>query len=330
MINLFIDTNIFLSFYHLTTEDLEELKKLAVLIDNNEIQLFLPDQVKNEFARNRGAKIIDAMRKLQDAKFNLSFPLFAKDYQEYANLRDLMKKADGLHAQLMKNIMSDAEMEALSADKVVSALFSKAKNIVVSEKLYLKAVMRIRLGNPPGKEGSMGDAVNWECLLSEVSDQEDIYIVSGDRDFRSQLSEGEINEYLDDEWSEKKKSALYFYSKISDFFKENFPNIKIASEVERDLLIQKLAESGSFATTHVLIAKLLAQPEFSPAQVEQLVEIPGLNNQVGWIVGDPDVHSFYKGLLQKYGDKIQEDATKKLAEIVAEGEPASSDGIPDF
>ena len=83
MINLFIDTNIFLSFYHLTNEDLEELKKLAALIDNSEIQLFLPDQIKNEFTRNRSAKIVDAMRKLQEAKFNLSFPLFAKDYAEY-------------------------------------------------------------------------------------------------------------------------------------------------------------------------------------------------------------------------------------------------------
>ena len=67
MINLFIDTNIFLSFFHWTSEDLEELKKLIVLMDNDEIRLFLPEQVRNEFARNRGAKIVDAMRKLQDA-----------------------------------------------------------------------------------------------------------------------------------------------------------------------------------------------------------------------------------------------------------------------
>jgi hypothetical protein len=33
MINLFIDTNIFLSFFHLTNEDLEELKKLVALIE---------------------------------------------------------------------------------------------------------------------------------------------------------------------------------------------------------------------------------------------------------------------------------------------------------
>lgn len=75
----------------------------------------------------------------------------------------------------------------------------------------------------------------------------------------------------------------------------------------------------------------MEQSEFSPAQVEQLIEIPDSNNQVGWIVGDADVHSFYKHLFQKYGDKIQEDAAKNLAEIVSRGEPAADDsGVPDF
>jgi hypothetical protein len=64
---------VFLSFYHLTSEDIEELKKLIALIDNDQIDLVIPEQVKNEFRRNRGAKIADAMKKLQDAKFNLSF-----------------------------------------------------------------------------------------------------------------------------------------------------------------------------------------------------------------------------------------------------------------
>ena len=262
------------------------------------------------------------MRSLRDAKFNLSFPLFAKDYKEYDGLRDLMKKADALHAALIKNIMTDAEYENFSADKIVSDLFAKAKAIPTDNELYLKAVRRVRLGNPPGKEDSTGDAVSWESLLRDVPKNEDIYIVSGDRDFRSQLVEGDVNEFLYEEWDETKNSHLHFYSKISDFFKANFPNIKIASEVERDLLIQKLAKSGSFASTHAYIGKLLSQSEFSPAQVEQLVEIPGANSQVGMIVGDDDVHQFYVCLLQKYGDKIQKPAAAKLAEIVAAGTPA--------
>jgi len=326
MINLFIDTNIFLSFLHLTSEDLEELKKLVVLIDNGEIRLFLPEQVKHEFVRNRGAKILDAMRKLQDAKFSLSFPSFAKDYPEYLELRDLMKKADALHAELVEKIRLAAITEELSADSIVSSLFAKSKSISMHDEIYMAALQRVRLGNPPGKTESLGDAVNWETLLKEAPDGENIYIVSGDKDFRSQISENSVNEFMDREWSEKKQSMLFFYTKMSDFFKDKFPNIKLASEIERDLLIQKLFKSGSFANTHSYIAKLSSQSDFSPAQVEQLVEIPASNHQVGWIVDDPDVHDFYKMLLEKYGDEIQAEIAKKLAEIVeGEGTPFDAD-----
>ena len=40
---LFIDTNIFLSFYHFTKEDLEELKKLGVLLKQKKVILYLPE-----------------------------------------------------------------------------------------------------------------------------------------------------------------------------------------------------------------------------------------------------------------------------------------------
>jgi predicted nucleic acid-binding protein len=69
MITLFVDTNILLSFYHLTSEDLEELRKLVALIDTGKIKLVLTEQVKDEFKRNRSAKIADAMKKLQEARF---------------------------------------------------------------------------------------------------------------------------------------------------------------------------------------------------------------------------------------------------------------------
>jgi predicted nucleic acid-binding protein len=50
---LFIDTNIFLSFYHLSGEDLEELNKLTVLLRKGEVALLLPEQVRDEFYRMR-------------------------------------------------------------------------------------------------------------------------------------------------------------------------------------------------------------------------------------------------------------------------------------
>jgi predicted nucleic acid-binding protein len=267
MLNVFIDTNVLLSFYHLTSEDLEELKKFVTLVDNQKIRLLLPAQVKDEFNRNRGAKIADAMKKFKEANFKLSFPAFAKGYGQYEPLRELMKKADALHAMLVDEIEFEAKVGKLGADQIVRSLFDMAKTLSISEEIFSDAVKRVQLGNPPGKRDTIGGAVNWECLLREAPSKEDIYIVSGDKDFRSQLLDDEADEYLYDEWSEKKGACLYLYTRISDFFSSNFPNIKIAAEAERDLLIERLANSSSFLTTHNVIAKLGKHIKFSSAQI---------------------------------------------------------------
>lgn len=321
MKTLFIDTNIFLSFYHLTAEDLEELRKIIALIDSKQIRLMITEHVKNEFLRNRGSKIADAMRRLQDAKFNVSFPAFAKSYTQYAELRELLKKADNKHAELIAVINDDAACSALDADELIEELFAKSTIIKTTENLQIKALWRVRQGNPPGKENSLGDAINWEGLLETVQNGTNLYLVSGDKDFRSSLVTEEFNEFLENEWEEKKKSYVNFYSKISAFFKDNFPNIKIASEIENDLLIQKLAESRSFANTHLVIGELVKQNDFSTAQVEMLVEIARTNNQVSWVIADTDVHEFYSALHKKYADNIQTDAANELAELVKAGEP---------
>lgn len=51
--SIFIDTNVYLSFYHLSCDDLEELKKLTVLVRESKAILLLTDQVMDEFHRNR-------------------------------------------------------------------------------------------------------------------------------------------------------------------------------------------------------------------------------------------------------------------------------------
>jgi hypothetical protein len=61
--------------------------------------------------------------------------------------------------------------------------------------------------------------------------------------------------------------------------------------------------------------------DFSPFQVEQLIEIATLNGQVGMIIGDPDVHQFYATLLAKYANAIQPNAAQQLTEMVKMGEP---------
>jgi hypothetical protein len=328
MITLFIDTNVLLSFYHLTSEDIEELKKLVALVKNKEIGLIVPKQVEDEFWRNRGGKISDAMKKLREAKFNATFPAFSKDYEEYDELRGLLKKADKLHAELVSKIMADAKDTSLKADEVVTGLFKKATKPEFDDDHYLNALRRVRLGNPPGKNESIGDAVNWETLLVTVVKGTDLYLVSEDKDYRSQLSEGVFNEFLREEWETKKKSSLIYYSKISDFFKDCFPDIKIASQVETDLAINSLSNSGSFASTHVHIGKLDTFDQLTIAQVERLIKIPEQNNQVGWIIDDTDVHEFYAKLLVKYGGGLKDDDYDLLEELVEKGKPDPEEGDP--
>lgn len=328
MITLFIDTNVLLSFYHLTSEDIEELKKLVALVEKSEISLIVPKQVENEFWRNRGAKIIDAMKKLREAKFNTSFPAFTKDYEEYSEIRDLLKKADQLHAALVGKITEDAKNTCLKADEIVTGLFTKATKPDFKQEHYLSAVMRARLGNPPGKNDSIGDAVNWETLLITVTEGTDLYLVSEDKDYRSHLSEGVFNEFLRNEWEAKKKSKLHYYSKISDFFKKCFPNIKIASQIETDLAIANLSNSGSFASTHAHIAQLDKFDQFTPEQVEQIVNIPAQNNQVAWIIDDTDVHAFYAKLLAKYAKILKEEDAATLAGLVEVGKSTDDEEKP--
>lgn len=324
MKSLFIDTNILLTFYHLSSDDLEELRKLIVLIDTGKIELVLTDQVRDEFFRNRGAKLADAMKELNKPRYAPSFPAFAKDYPEYAELRKLLSDVGKKHAELVDKMAKDAESSALKADALVSDLFNKANVIKVTDELYLEALSRVRRGNPPGKEGSLGDAINWGALLSEISEGTDIHFVSEDKDYRSHLSPTTFNEFLRSEWEDRKTSEIFFYTRLSDFFKANFPNIKIASEIEKDIAIEELAGSGSFISTHIAIGRLSKHADFTPLQIEELVRIAQSNNQVGWIAGDADVHAFYSGLL-KDKDKIRAEVASQLEEIIKAGQPEGED-----
>ena len=143
-----------------------------------------------------------------------------------------------------------------------------------------------------------------------------MHFISGDGDYCSPVDETALNSFLHDEWREKKKSSIEFYKALPEFFKEKFPDIKLASDVKVNSLIERLSGSGSFATTHSVIASLSAITEFSKPQVEELVEIAKLNSQVYWIMSDNDVHSFYSLLLDKYGDLMEGASREKLSSLL--------------
>jgi predicted nucleic acid-binding protein len=323
--HLFIDTNILLSFYHFTGDDLEELKKLVVLLEQRKLQLYLPDQVVSEFRRNRESKIADALKKLKEQRLNLQFPQICKDYDEYAKLRDLQKQYESHHTALLNKLSEDIKGFSLKADGIIEQLFKLAEKIQCADALVKKARDRFDLGNPPGKDDSLGDAVNWEALLASVPAKSDLHFITDDKDYCSALDEESFSGFLTEEWREKKKSHVLFYRRISGFFKEHFPDIKLATELEKDLLIQAFANSGTFALTHRWVAKLSKVADFTPAQLNAIVSAAVSNSQIGLIIDDPDIHEFLSVLIKGREKLIEKDNLAPLMFLLTPPKKAEVD-----
>ena len=326
--HLFIDTNIYLGFYHLSSDDLEELNKLAVLLEEEKVTLYVTDQVVNEFNRNREAKIADSLKRLKDQHLNLQFPQFCKDYPEYEKLREQQKQYEKDHKALIEKLTADIESNNLKADKTIAALFEQANVLTMEPKIVEKARLRMQVGNPPGKDGSLGDAISWELLLKAVPQGEDIYFITDDKDYVSVLDDESIKEFLGDEWEEAKNSEVICYKRLAFFFKEKFPNIKLATELMKELQIQRLVSSASFLTTHAAIAKLSNYADFTADQINSMALAAIENSQVRWIIDDEDVKKFYQNLLDIHEGLMDPELDAGLHELLDPPKQEQKDAPP--
>jgi len=294
-LDLFIDTNIYLSFYRFTSEDLNELGKLAITITKKDLKLYVPEQVKDEFWRNREHVIAEARKKLMAQKFNLEFPNMCKGYGQYSKLRQLMNEFEEIHTQLLDELNEDISAVTLIADKTIKTLFGLATLIPTSSDLIEKAKLRVETGKPPGKTKSLCDALSWEALLTAIPVSSDgLYFVSGDNHYSSPLDNNLFNRYLDREWGQRKMSELHFYKQLSSFFKDKFPDIKLLDlyELEKEILISRLAASPSFTETHKIVASLSTYSEFTVAQLNDILKSCVFNFQVLHILSDTDIRGF--------------------------------------
>lgn len=187
--NLFIDTNIWLSLYDFSNDNLAQFEKLKTYKDNK-IKLYIPQQVVDEVYRNRDNKLNSTYK-----DFNLSvpkFPNFTKTYSEYNELKNKMEIIAKEFNERKNKIHDDILNNNLSADKTIEEFFNQNSILECSDDIMTKAYNRYNKGNPPGKENSYGDAINWETLLKNISDG-DLYFITSDKDFISDLSKKDFN-----------------------------------------------------------------------------------------------------------------------------------------
>ena len=290
--HVFIDTNILLTFFHFTDEQLDALHNVFASHEHGAATVHLTEQIRDEFRRNREAKIKDALKRFAQTKYTTQLPSFMKAYEEFGEIRrlaaDLREKAKAV----LERVMEDVARHQLVADKLILDIFEKSKCIATSDQIYDAAQRRTSIGNPPGKHQSIGDAINWLILLDNVPNGEDIHIISADGDFYSTLDDQRVHPFLEEEWRKKKDSKIYVYRTLSQFVNEHFDGVAFSYDKEKDELIDHLAEIGSFAGTHNVISKLETHAYYSLGEVQRILDAVFSNDQVGLIISDYDVSDF--------------------------------------
>ena len=176
MLNVFIDTNIFLGFYSLSERDIDELHKLIKLINDEEIHLILSQNVLDEFYKNRIKKIYTTTSSM-DKSNQIPIPTIMKQYEIECNeFRKTQAELKEKYVTLKNKLINDVKLEQLSADKIIKEIFNKAIIIPVDWVIYDKANKRFMRKLPPRKndnQDSIGDAINWETLKKTIKENED-------------------------------------------------------------------------------------------------------------------------------------------------------------
>jgi hypothetical protein len=155
--------------------------------------------------------------------------------------REFERHLNALNEQLAQQFHDGS----LAADSVLGELLTAAKTIKVDDATVAAAQRRAAIGNPPGKKGSLGDAINWECMLAAFPDSRDLHLVTGDSDFVSRMSSDHVSTYLAEEWR-----------------------------------IRQLVESPSFAETHRAVSALASYTDYSEQQAQELLEAAVMNSQI--------------------------------------------------
>ncbi|MEO0342153.1 MAG: PIN domain-containing protein [Pseudomonadota bacterium] len=293
MHKLFLDANTLLDFYRFGTDDLTQIEKLITLVEENEVEVLTNSLLEDEVSRMREAELSRTFGDFSSKKLSLKIPNYCEDIELTQKIKQQLSETNSTIAELANQIDDKIKLRELRADKLISQLFGLGRKLEITQEVSNAAFWRHNVKNPPGKKDSINDSVHWETLLN-TQFYSTVDIVSRDTDFESDLNPGELKQFLKDEWNSKKKiSEIYLFKSLSSYFKVRHPKIELSLEARKRELLEQLRNSGSFATTHQVIASLSEIDYFTRGQIGKLFEILLENSQVGKIAMDVDLRNFY-------------------------------------
>jgi hypothetical protein len=241
VLHVFIDTNVLLTFFSFAEDDLEELRKIQTTINNNELKLWMTSQVIDELRRNRESKVAESMSALRKLKPAGGIPQIARNLPEFGDFLGARREFERHLSLLCGELLSQFDGGTLAADDVLRELLEATDTIAIDDDIVDAARRRVDVGNPPGKKGSLGDAINWECLLRCCPAGEDLHLVSADSDFVSKMDSERVSSSLAEEWRDAKSAEVHLYKRLSSFSVNGFrisslpPSLRRSCELDSSL-----------------------------------------------------------------------------------------------
>src|ERR1019366_7682506 len=103
--HIFIDANIYLAFFEASADSLLELEKLtAVLKQKKDCKLWLPDQVKREFWKNRDGSIADALKEFTKNSGLGAVPRLVREDGEFSALTKLSSQLESKKQDIVTRV----------------------------------------------------------------------------------------------------------------------------------------------------------------------------------------------------------------------------------
>lgn len=236
MVQVFIDTQIFLRLYPLKDE-WSLLGRVQKLISNGEAQLIFPDFIFDEIVRNvygiketflsGDAKKIDDMLQVNLSSGNIK-KLGLKEKEIIKIKQDLEKLKKKKLLELKKERLKYAEEFLTEVKKFKSA----SSSYPITSELIKTARERQILGNPPSRiNDPIGDNLAWELILQSCTDQ-DLLIVSDDGGWKRDNFSEELHPILHEEWKQKAGSnKIFLLTSIAALINKLNPKNPVSKEV---------------------------------------------------------------------------------------------------
>ena len=134
-LHVFIDTNIFLNFYHFSDDSLEVLEELIELASPGEMTIHLPKQVENELKRNRESKLQFAMTDFKNAKLAAGVPHHLRGTESARQYDEAIKTAEKAKKVLIIESLNDLKDIQNKNIPIFIEVYTKEKDFKVIKKL---------------------------------------------------------------------------------------------------------------------------------------------------------------------------------------------------